>query len=332
MTTLAKIVHAIENLESIQPNTISLYLVKRRITEDKEKRFVPTLIKIEGEPVDVFFEIVKNRLFKIKSDLEDDEIRLIDFYDEAIKSDDLSELKPSTILGFNEMINKIGRYDQVRSISNLRDEEKFHFYACEFQFDSERVIYFRHASYKNLISKGGLLRNWYKYSDATFTRLEDDIFTFDEKVDCVYIKSLNSILVLDKNDTEFMFGFPEYYLQFATETLKKLQRNHKIKITPEMLELEHKIALSKRITNVEKAGRFNKPIESFQKCHDFFEQHQGEYREELTQIDIQGTLLNIDTDEKLETYAHLSNQDIVTDLMSDELFISFKKESMKRPT
>ena len=330
MTTSTKIINAIEAIESVQPNTISLYLIKRRITEDKEKRFVPTLVKIEGEPVSIFHEIMINKLSGIKSDLEENEMRLMNFYDEAINPDDLSELKLSEILGFKEMINKIGRDDQVRSISNLQDEEKFHLYACEFQFDSELVIYFRHTSYKNLISKGNQFRNWFRYSNATFTRVEDDIFTFDEVVDCVYVKSLNSIIVLDKTNTEFMFGFHEYYSKFATKTLKELQDNGKIKITSEMLELENKVALSKRITNVAKAGRFNKTIESFQKCHDFFEAHEGEYREELTQIDIQGDLLNIDTDEKLETYAHLSNQDIVRDMMSEELFISFKKESMKR--
>lgn len=129
-------------------------------------------------------------------------------------------------------------------------------YAVEFRtIENYRVIYFRHATERNILSRKGFTAlALYK---GYFNKVEGDIFTFDRNVDCIYFiekrgDSTNTrLIIFNKSEFETLFRMYEYYQRKTKETLKVLLDNGHIEMSEDLFKKAcSSIKLSKKITKI----------------------------------------------------------------------------------
>lgn len=201
-----------------EQDNVNLYLVKREkdfneITYNLYKTHINNEIGTEFKDalIDVLTDYAKIQ------DLEYIQ------YDPCLCSDKniLEVISCNDIPSFNSIKNQISNHTDLQTVTCL-DEQfigKIWAYCVHIQNDNSEVIFFRKYSRSKVIKQGKGLS--YFFNEGYLNKLIYDLFTFDSKVDCVYMEE--KIIILQKNNFEQIFDFMDKFKELAFQTFEIIE-------------------------------------------------------------------------------------------------------------
>jgi hypothetical protein len=212
---------------------IYLYFITRHPNENLEDKkilerynFLAQQVDLSKELQDYFKDILKNQLEKTlqKEDLEVSKYSII--------SDDLKNklytYALNNALSFSKLINE--QFNKPSSIKNVKSlkqiKEDLWAYCIRVKIGTDNYFSFRKASSgkvatgdsQNLKEK---FMSYFDSEDLDLKQLKTEVISFDDKVDCIYIKK--TFYVFSKGNFETMLGLEEEYQENANEVLKTLE-------------------------------------------------------------------------------------------------------------
>lgn len=201
-----------------QTSTINLYLVQR---EKGVNGIAYNLFKTHiREEIGLEF---RNVLFDVLTDYK--EVEELDYiaYDPCVCSDrSVLEVIPSSdVPNFNNIKDQISNHVDLPTLTNLNEQfiGKIWAYCVHFQHENMEIVYFRKYSRSKVIKQGKGLS--FLFSEGYLNKLMQDLFTFDARVDCVYIE--DEIVVFHKTNFEQIFNFMDKFKELALQTFEVIE-------------------------------------------------------------------------------------------------------------
>jgi hypothetical protein len=199
---------------------VRMYLVTKTGDDDNPYK----LYKLEptGEVPNHLRNALANELTQVSNIEEDKKFKA--FLDPHRNPSDILFAKTESVPDFKIILDQIDQHPSLQPPPNINKMGKMWGYAVEVDNAGGSVIYFRKFTNSKLIGRADGKGKWLgKLStEGRLTDLDGNILTFDQNVDCVYFKSLDSVMVTPPHYVfEGMFDFRDYY---ETETVKVMER------------------------------------------------------------------------------------------------------------
>jgi hypothetical protein len=310
-----------ENFQKFLPLTSSkiekLYFLQR--AKDKFRiRIADVGDSAETDLVDKF----KVALEDLIKEISNGEREIVDFYDPYYTDTDMSVLNIDDISPLKLVTENMPKV--IEFIHDLSEVTTYKVFALEFEFsEKDRIIYFRRIQESSFLPR----RKWVLFSlqNNKFRSLDQSVFAMDKDIDCIYFVKGGKVVLINKKNTETIFGFKEYYKQLAEETLDKWLEKKLIDIDDSLrsmlVENTHK-----KITQLMKNGKSDSNILKFRTAKEYLESR-TEYRSLGQQIIIQNNTLKVGSSKKaLELILAISDDDLQQDIVQHLLYMVKKKE------
>lgn len=307
--------------------SVSLYLLRETTSQKPEKRFEIWNAKIEGEIPQEFRRILSQQLSTLSKLFESPKFELKDFFDIDYTRWNVSNVDVKEIEVLPHILASVNRFAKLAYLVDMSQIKEFDSYAVEFHIKDGKVVYFSRIG-RNMILKKSILKG--VFSNGTFTAINGDVVGFNPDMDCIFFEKTNSVVVLDKSDTESIFALAIYYQSNAEGVLTSLD-NNLITLDKELLtKVVAGKQIPKRITKLFKDEKFNKTIEIFEKHAAYFSKREKELDPDKTRLNIVDNKVVIKTEEQLNTFLAICEKGFVEDIIDHDPFLAHAKEDIRK--
>lgn len=236
-----------------QAPSVNMYLISKTTTKSEDPLYNIYTVDIDGEIPRYFREIIGNKLEEL---INDSELKYRKFFDMNSSSNEIRMIPVNDVDAFNRISNDLQRFVDLPPFQGIGEIKDIWAYAIEIKFSGDKLIYFRKYAASKIISRKGITTLFVK---NRLNKVEGDVLAFDDSIDCVYYKSLESIMVLDKEKFENIFNFNDFYRKRSEKVLKSLSLSNVIDIdSAVILDASIKARISRKITVLSKGEMLEK--------------------------------------------------------------------------
>ena len=334
-------------------NTPAISFVLKKSKKDNELE----LYKLPKINTGFFHEKIDAKFVEIMKQLQSDDIVIKDFYQEPTrkkttstkttskkttgkKDDDKDEDEKDEILVLdvqdNPSVESITA-QILESASGVPDDDLKSYHTAKFSAilfnlpNKESVIAFDSISiyHKESLEKSSLILT---HDMSGLNELDRGGFLiFKPTLPCIYFEKKSILLIFNKEKTERLFDFTEYYQKKARVQFRKLENEDLIELNERMFESEiEDIKTAKQISKMSDDDSFITDVDQYKKYDNYFKTH-PEIEDELTQLEIRDDKVILDTDDKLNSFLNLTKKNILTDILDkDDQHVVFRKRKVKK--
>jgi len=214
-------------------SSISLYFVTRHFKEGLKNKKVLEKYDFLVQQVDLSNELQKYfrdiLLVQLDKTLKKDDLEITNY---SIIGDDLKNqlytYALNNALSFSKIISgQLSKPSSIDNVSSLKEiKEDLWAYCIRVNIDSNNYFSFRKISSGKVAtgenqSKKEKFMSYFDSEDLDLKQLKSEVISFDDRVDCVYIK--DKFYIFSKGNFETMMGLEEEYQENANEVISALE-------------------------------------------------------------------------------------------------------------
>jgi hypothetical protein len=310
--------------------SVSMYLLRQTGSKADAKKFEVWNAQVEDEIPIELRRILKKQLKVLEGKFAQPKFELEDFFDTQHGRFEISELKAEDVHALQYILGSFDKFSTLKYLHDMSEAKEFDAYAIQFHLDGGNAVYFSKIP-KDMILKKGILKGL--FSNGRFTKIDGDIMAFNDDTDCIYFTKTNSLIVLDKADTESIFVLKVYYQACADMVLTNIL-TELVTISPTLLtKVLTTTAFAKRITKLFKDNKFDKKIDLFKKYKAYFALPEKDIDPDKIQLDINDNdKVVLNTDEQLDTFLEMCDRGFVEDIIDHLPLLARAKENITKKT
>jgi hypothetical protein len=307
--------------EIIKKPAANMYLLKKHPSRSPEEGLELSTVDISDEVSESLRSVAEVKLKEIVPQLEEGEFKLQGFFDLNPRPNSLFTCQFEDVEVMNYVFVQMKQRQRLRQATKINSDD-IHAMAVEIPLSNGKVVYFRkYTKSKIITTRGALTISFY---EGRFNRIKGDILIFDREIDCMCYENDQTIVIFDREGFEHVFNFNEYYAHQSRKALGKLTPILTGAITEPLLsEMAEKKRISKRITNLSRAGAFDalKPK--------LFEDHKKKLGKRVTYEIENGKILIFDQQSLLD-FLDVCEDNFLEGVVTENMYRSFGKEPMAR--
>lgn len=242
--------------------------------------------------------------------------KTVEEYDPIVKMDDkVPSIKVSDVGNLNEIIDKFNNIESIQPIESIEEAKNSKAYALVLKKDEQKIIFFKRFSSTNYLKRK--LKIFFK--DGRLEKLNKDILSIDDKFDCVVYK--NYVAIFTQHYFEQIFDYKDEYTRKANDNIDKIKGLDLIENIDLMEDDCKKVTIKKKISKITQGN-----IDWFNdKMKNDTNKIELVINEAKLDMIIEGGKISFnDTSELI----HLIQNDYLTSKISQENFVSYKKDKI----
>lgn len=238
---------------------VAMFLLKKTRSKYPEKKREQLKVELEDDAATFF----KNTLLdKIDSLIDSNDSVFIDFSFGTESPQEILILdKISSIPTFTPIKESFERHEELDTVTAFDPAivRNLKAIAVELSTDEKhKVTYFRKFTPGKVLFANTFT---FLFRRGTFNRLRDDVFQFDNEIDCFYyeLEQQKQMFILSQLNFENVFEFHRYYEEKATEVYQSLVNTKQVIFSEELLEeVKDSRSLCKKFVKLHQQGLFEK--------------------------------------------------------------------------
>jgi len=297
----------------VEEGYVAMYLIKKTESKKPEKMRTLLTVELESEAKNFFQETLDGSIDKI---INSDAIEFKEFSTGSELPEDI--LIIDDIESIPTLPNILYRIDQH---TNLDDVVRFdtttvknlYAFAVEISLnEDDKVIYFRKHTPGRVLSAS---RSTFIFKNGVFNKLEEDIFKFDDIVDCIYyeLDGKKQMYVINTINFEDVFAYTQRYKELSDLAYNTLNASGYVDIDEELFdEIKDKRSYYKKLAILHQSGIFSNL--SLQYVRRVYEKAQGR----LNFILENGKVI-VNTKEGLKDFLDVCEEHILQDIVDEDV-------------